>query len=307
MAGIPVGEAAFEGFTLIRRKPLAVLVWGLVLFAFFVAVFAMLGAVFGSAWNMVSELDGAEPDVAEAFAFQMQIMMVQFGMWLISILMRVVLTCAVFRAVLEPQNDRFAYLRLGKVELLVALVLLCLSIILAILLMGGLLVGIGVTLAAWAASKALAVGLGILVFGALIVLFAWVGLRLSMSLPMTFADRRFRFFEAWELTRGHVGSLFLVLLVVIAIVLLIEIAIVGVALAIAMSVAAGGGITEASLEAFFQRPPQEWLAVLGPAVLIGGVLFGILGAALMAITTAPWAAAYRALATPATDAAQSPA
>ena len=307
MAVIPVGEVAFAGFDVVRRKPLAVLVWGLVMFAFFLAILVSVTAMFGSLWQAVEQADGAEPSLGDVLAMQVQLMMVQFGIWLASILVRVVLTCAVFRAVLEPQDDRFAYMRLGKAELLVALVLLCLSIILTILIMGGLLVGVGVTMAAWAASKALAIGLGMLIFLALLVLFAWVGVRLSIALPMTFAERRFRFFEAWELTRGNVGNLFLVLLVVIAIVLLIEIAIGGLVAAIVLSMAAGGAFTEASVEAFFQRPPQEWLGVLGPAVLGLGALFAVILAALQAIATAPWAAAYRALAPAAAVEVESPA
>ena len=307
MAVIPVGEVAFAGFDVVRRKPLAVLVWGLVMFAFFLANLVSVTARFGSLWQAVEQADGAEPSLGDVLAMQVQLMMFQFGIWLASILVRVVLTCAVFRAVLEPQDDRFAYMRLGKAELLVALVLLCLSIILTILIMGGLLVGVGVTMAAWAASKALAIGLGMLIFLALLVLFAWVGVRLSIALPMTFAERRFRFFEAWELTRGNVGNLFLVLLVVIAIVLLIEIAIGGLVAAIVLSMAAGGAFTEASVEAFFQRPPQEWLGVLGPAVLGLGALFAVILAALQAIATAPWAAAYRALAPAAAVEVESPA
>ena len=307
MAVIPVGEVAFAGFDVVRRKPLAVLVWGLVMFAFFLAILVSVTAMFGSLWQAVEQADGAEPSLGDVLAMQVQLMMFQFGIWLASILVRVVLTCAVFRAVLEPQDDRFAYMRLGKAELLVALVLLCLSIILTILIMGGLLVGVGVTMAAWAASKALAIGLGMLIFLALLVLFAWVGVRLSIALPMTFAERRFRFFEAWELTRGNVGNLFLVLLVVIAIVLLIEIAIGGLVAAIVLSMAAGGAFTEASVEAFFQRPPQEWLGVLGPAVLGLGALFAVILAALQAIATAPWAAAYRALAPAAAVEVESPA
>ena len=208
MAVIPVGEVAFAGFDVVRRKPLAVLVWGLVMFAFFLAILVSVTAMFGSLWQAVEQADGAEPSLGDVLAMQVQLMMFQFGIWLASILVRVVLTCAVFRAVLEPQDDRFAYMRLGKAELLVALVLLCLSIILTILIMGGLLVGVGVTMAAWAASKALAIGLGMLIFLALLVLFAWVGVRLSIALPMTFAERRFRFFEAWVLTRGNVVAPF---------------------------------------------------------------------------------------------------
>ena len=35
----------------------------------------------------------------------------------------------------------------------------------------------------------------------------WVSLRLSMAAPMTFAERKLRIFESWELTKGHTLSL----------------------------------------------------------------------------------------------------
>ena len=35
-------------------------------------------------------------------------------------------------------------------------------------------------------------------------------LRLSLALPMSFAQRRFRLYESWDLTRGQAGKMFLV-------------------------------------------------------------------------------------------------
>ena len=92
MAAIPVGETAFEGFRVIRRKPLAVLVWGLVLLAFFLLIVSWVTALFGSFWQSIESAGDVEPPLGEVLALQIQLMMFQFGVWLMSILVRVVLT-----------------------------------------------------------------------------------------------------------------------------------------------------------------------------------------------------------------------
>ncbi len=43
----------------------------------------------------------------------------------------------------------------------------------------------------------------------------WLGLRFCMVAPLIFNDRRFRLFESWTLTRGHVWNLFGVGLVMV--------------------------------------------------------------------------------------------
>ena len=70
MAVIPVGEVAFAGFDVVRRKPLAVLVWGLVMFAFFLAILVSVTAMFGSLWQAVEQADGAEPSLGDVLAMQ---------------------------------------------------------------------------------------------------------------------------------------------------------------------------------------------------------------------------------------------
>ena len=60
-------------------------------------------------------------------AMMPQMMAIQGWIWLlnlISLFMHVVLYCAVFRAVLHPEQSRFAYLRLGICELLLFVLLI---------------------------------------------------------------------------------------------------------------------------------------------------------------------------------------
>jgi len=174
---------------------------------------------------------------------------------------------------------------------------LCVGIIVTMLFISGALIGAGVVLAAAMASKPLAWLLGTILLVGFIALFAWVGLRMSMALPMTFAERRIRIFEAWDLTRGHVGNLFLMMLLVIAVVLLIEIAVVVLGVFAVLALAGLGGVLDLSAlstqhgEALMRR-----LYLLTPGLLIGAAVIALVAAAFQAIIAAPWAVAYRAIA-----------
>lgn len=300
MAAIPVGEAAFAGFGVIRRNPAAVLVWGVVLFVLTIVPITALFGLIGpwlEAFTQLAE-SGAEPDPSAVLALQMQMMALNPILTLTSLVSRVLLTCAVFRAVLTPQDNRFFYLRLGLGELLVGLVYLCLIILLVLLVITGLGLVMGVSAIVWSGSHGAAVGLGILLSLALMVAVIWLGLRLSMAMPMTLAERRFRFFESWELTRGHAGELFLIALVAVVIVWLLEVVAIGVGVVLVIPFIGSGAFDEASIAAFFERPPADWIADIAPWLLGGGFVVSVLGAVLYTVFTAPWAAAYRALTPP---------
>ena len=309
MASIPVGEAAFEGFRVVARNPLAVLMWGLALFVLavlpFLGAFSLLASSFGDLLRQAAE--DAEPSFEEAMRLQFQMMALNPLLMIPSLISRVVLTCAIFRAVLRPEDNRFFYLRLSVTELLVGAVFLALMMVFFALFFAAILLGVGVTLTTWAVSEAAGVGVAIILVVGLLGGVIWLALRLSMAMPMTFAERRFRFFESWELTRGHVLSLLLLGLLTVVIVWLLEMVLVMLFFAAVLPFAAGGAFNEGAITAFFSRPMGEWMADLAPWLLIGGLVFSVIGAVFYTVITAPWAAAYRALATPAADAAQSPA
>lgn len=297
MTQIPIGETAFEGVRLIARRPLAVLIWAAILFVATAVPIALLFGTIGPAFAEILKQTstGAEPSPADILALDMKLMAINPLLTLCSLVGRVVLMCAIFRAVLEPQDSRFGYVRLGKAELLTGLVYLCLVIIFAMLMVAGLLLVAGFAVAGYVASRWLGIALGLLLALALLIAVFWVGLRLALAMPMTFAERRFRLFESWERMRGHVLQLFLVGLLSVVIVLLIEVivgSVVGVAAIVALATHPLNG---AGVEAFFHRPPSEWMGVIAPWLLLGGVIFSILGAALYAVMYAPLAAAYRAL------------
>ncbi|HEX6861133.1 MAG TPA: hypothetical protein VF138_13155, partial [Caulobacteraceae bacterium] len=171
----------------------------------------------------------------------------------------------------------------------------CLSIMLWIAFVVGILLVLAVCAAMWFASKGLAIALGIVAGLALLAAMAWTALRLSMALPMSFAERRFRFFEAWTLTRGEGGALFLIGLLLIAILILMEAVIGGVVGGAMLAFFAGHPPSEGAVEAFFAQPVSDWATQLAPFAVVGGVALALLGAAFYAVMYAPWAAAYRML------------
>ncbi len=300
MAGVSVGAAAFEGFRVIGRHPLAVLAWAAVLFVLtFLPLMASVALVAPSLEEMIRQI-AAESDegaLEAAMAMQARMMALNPLTMLASFVARVLVMCAVFRAVLAPQDKRFGYLRVGAAELWTGLVTACLAVMFAIVAIFGV-VGMGVVAIA---SGALTDQTGgewavlALVAGVLLAV-VWLALRFSMALPMSFEQRTFRLFESWALTRGLTLRLVLLMLLVLLIVILLEIAVAALAIGGGMALLAGRPIDEGALLAFFSRPMEAWLRQLAPWAVAVGVVGSLLGAALSAIVIAPWAAVWRQVA-----------
>jgi hypothetical protein len=297
MAEIAVGGAINEGFSLIRRHPGSVLIWGVARIALSVAVVALYAPVYFSIFQAVRA--GAGP---AAFQGNPQILQMQSLSYLIDIVqlfISSVIWCAVFRSVLHPEQSRFAYLRVGVTEFFVAVLLLGAGFALVFGLVGVILVSaIVIALLAVMHLVWLAVIIGILAAIASLIALIYFGLRFSMVGPMIVEDSKFHLGESWALTRGHVGSLFMIGLLIFVVALIAEI-VLGILL-----VAVGAGALAAIAGGFqnvpvlFQEPPQVIFARLGPILIIAAVLWIPFVGCLAAITAAPWARAYRDLQPP---------
>lgn len=300
MAKIDVVKTAFAGFGVIGRNPLAVLVWGVLLLVVGVLPFAgMMGGFMSTVMELATlQESGVEPTPEQIMPMMSAMMAFYPIMFLSSIALRAILGGGVFRAVLEPENRAWFHLRLGVQELWLALltaVFLVLGMVayffVWILIIPAMVIGYMVA----PQDPGVAV-LIILPFAlAACAVLVWLALRFSLAFPMTFAERKFRLFESWTLTRGHTGSLFLVALLLVAMVLGFELVISIIAIVAIGAGAAAGGFDEAAVEAFFRQDPAMMMSQLAPWLIGGGLLFCIVGAALMTIFMAPWAEAYRQL------------
>lgn len=189
---IAATDAAFEGFRLSRRRPGAVAAWGSI---WLLGLIAMLLAVMPLLAPHMGELAASGGDAtklsAEASAAVERISLFTIP---VLILLQGVLSPAVYRAVLRPQEKSFASLRIGRDEgrlLIVALVVGCVS---ALFNVGGeILVNASMTA-------------GGMIVGALVWLVVtgvtiWLSVRLCLIAPLSFHRRRLAFREGWKVTR----------------------------------------------------------------------------------------------------------
>jgi len=297
VTAISVGAALGSGFSLIRRKPMTVLVWGL-LAALAICIFS--GAYAGMMWSfftfaMTSGMfANSTPPPELVGEFVGRIMMGEglfFLAVIVMVILRVMLSAAVWRAVLHPERGSWAYLRFGVPELLILAMQFAIGLLfnLAFIPLVPVMLVAGGLLAAHQVLAGAIVGvLGLLVA---MVLMIYVALRFALIGPMIVEDGRFHFIDAWAITRGKVGSLFLIALALVVMVWLVELVVVlviGGVGAAGLGVAAGGFD---HLMEFAQQSPQLIVARLAPALVICAILAIPIGGAMTSIFAAPWARA----------------
>lgn len=301
MAQIDIGKTAFAGFGLVRRKPLAVVGWGVFLFVVgFLPALAMIGPMAGAFGEFIHMAEAnQEPDPEKMMALMMPMQAMQPILWLTGLITRVMLTAAIFRAVLDPKDSSWAYLRVGMGEVMVAIVAIVLGIVVGFGVCIAAALVFAVSAAVWQASHAAAVGTGIILGLGLLLATIWVLLRLSLAVPMSFAEKNFRLFESWRVTKGNSLRLLLVALINVIILMIVEGILAGVMMAVILPVVGishqAGGLSEEAIKAFFSQPVGAWLPKAAPWILGIGLIGSIVGAALVAVVTAPWAEAYRQL------------
>ncbi|MEO7027081.1 MAG: hypothetical protein ABI056_05955 [Caulobacteraceae bacterium] len=188
--------AASEGFRLIRREPGAFLAWTGLWLAWFVVTAVALASgrkvVVATAvehrtlWQIVSHFG----------AFTALLVGVFLLLWGTT-------AVAVFRAVLQPGERRFFYLRLGRDELRMALISLALFILAPVF--GGAPTFLLIALFSPLMAAIPAAARDIAEVGALITVAVevWLWVRLSLIAVETFDERRFHLSAYWPLTRGR--------------------------------------------------------------------------------------------------------
>jgi hypothetical protein len=304
MANIAMGPAIASGLQLITQRPLAVLAWG---FAYvLIAVipqFLMIGALLPDLMNFSREVvtsatAGQSPrSNPELLAMQAQLARFQPLQLLVSLVGSSIVNSAIYRAVLEPENKAFAYLRLGAQELWVGLVTIVFYVLVVIALFAALIpFGIATAVTSGAAGASWATGLIVFLLAcATAAAVIWVALRLSLGVPMSFAQKSFRLFESWDLTRQQGWRLLGVILGVVAIILIGELFIFGVAGALG---AATVMTKIEGLKAFIAHPPANWLALAAPWITFGVAFYTVFAGVTLTILAAPFATILRQLSPP---------
>lgn len=194
-------EAALEGFRLTRERPGTIMAWSVINLFCILLLGAVMLASLGKPFIAFVKRGGLASGDAEGLAEMLAGSWPAFLLMMFLVVLFVsVLTGGIYRMVLRPDEHGFAHLRLGRDELrLTACNLLLYAI--------GVVMFVAAEGAVAAANSAGGVGAAIVVsligFGAIV----WIGVRLSLATPMTFALHRMSIRASWELTRHHFWSL----------------------------------------------------------------------------------------------------
>jgi hypothetical protein len=284
-------EAAFEGFRIVRRHPLAIVFWGLAYVIFFVAFFALVGGQLPGIMAQAEALQGGEPDMA-AFQELGQSYFTILGLGApLGLLLSAVLSAGVARAVLSPADKAFGYLRLGGDELRVLAVNVILSLVMGLgFFVLAMVVGVVATVVGQS-NQGAGVLVGVLAGLAALVLAVWVSIRLSLAVPLTMAQKRIAPFASFQATKGH--TLPILGMAVIAFIMSILVSLLGSVVALPIMMVTGGGLEQ--LAALEGQSTQAILQTAAPGLLAWGVVNAVLSALQLAVVYAPFAAAYRDL------------
>lgn len=281
-------ESAFEGFRLARRAPLAILAWAAAYVIFFAVFFAVAGGSLINVVSLAEQLEqSAEPSMEQVTTILRAYGTLMFLVLPLSMLFSAVLSTGVARAVIRPQEGRFGYLRLGRNELRILLAMLAVGLLMLGVTVGGM--GVASVLGGLAAemNTPLLILPAVLVGLATVGVSIWLAVRLSLVVPISFAEEKIALKESWVMSKGRFWPL--LGMAVLAGVMSMLVGLLGSIVIAPLNLIFGGleslaGAETTNIATLFVK---FW-----PALLVWGVVNALLSAAQAAIIYAPFSAAY---------------
>lgn len=290
-------DAAFEGFRLVRRNPVALVGWTLLYLVYTLATLFAAGGMMRSmaVWmDQVEALEaGPPPSSPEALVPIMESYMAAMShmVWAIplSLVIGAVLMAAIARAVLTPATGGFGYMRLGMDEVRVFVVTLVIAILYAcataVAFAAAFIIG-GIAINAMEGWGALVMVLAVL---AAIAFMIWLGVRWSLAVPITVDQKKFAFFDSFAVTKGRFWPLFG--MAVIAFIMVIIVSLLAGIVTMPISMMGGmsmfGNMGEDPTEMFRNFNPTN------PWIIASSVVNAFVYALTVAVLYAPFSAAYR--------------
>ena len=285
----PATDCAFEGFRLTRRAPVAVLCWAAAYAIFIGLLFLLVGRHFVTVLSVITEMQAqgqTEPSPEDVERLMQAYGVIIAWAMPLGLLFSAVISTAIARSVIRPDDRKFGYLRLGKDELRV----LGASLIVSLIIFAASFVGFMVVGMAAAGAMALpALWLVVVLLSlAIIGLLIWLSVRLSLVVPATFAEGRIVVKQAFALT-GQKVFWPLLGMAIIAGVMAMLVGLLGSAVAAPLNLMVGGAERLATMEG---ASVPSLLSALGPMLAVSLVVQAVLSAAQIVIMYAPFSAAY---------------
>lgn len=291
-------DAAFEGFRLVRRNPMALVAWTVLYLAVSLASIAAMSSMGPAMADLTQLMEGYETAPPETFEAMMPIFaaygrLIGGMAWLapISIIVSVILTAAVARGVLEPKsNAMFGYVRLGMDEVRVAVVTLVIMILTTFISVVAFVAAGVVSGFAVAAAEGWGWLVAVVAFVAAVCLVIWLAVRWSLAVPITVAEKKFAFFDSFHVTKGKFWPLLGMAILAGVMVLLVSL--------LSMIVTAPLNMMSGlSMMGDVEDPAAvfEAYSFSNPWVLATAVVNSIVYALTVGVMYAPFSAAYRGL------------
>ncbi|QUD87980.1 hypothetical protein [Phenylobacterium montanum] len=202
MSGFSPTEAATEGIRLTRLRSRAVVIWGLAYFAFTILLGKLAELTLGPHFaETLAEFKRGDPDAFWPLTLRMWPFFAAAVP--INLVFQAIFTCAVYRAVLDPENARNGYMRLGADEWRMVGLNLLVSLIWTVALFGVGLVGLLSAITLGVIGSPLTALLGLVLNLAAVAVAIWILVRLSLAGAITFSEKRIIVSKSWEVTRGR--------------------------------------------------------------------------------------------------------
>jgi hypothetical protein len=288
---LSVGAIISGGFGLLRRRPLAVLVWGLIYAAVMVGMMFVMRPLFAAQASAMQPDGDPRAMMASLGAMIGRI----FLMELVMLMVFTVLMTAAQRAVLRPAEPGFASIRLGMDEVrMFALTLLVfigsyIGFVILAMVLGMIAALLATAVGVGAAGVAMLVAM-LVAFG----IFIWFEVRLCLAFPLTLLRRKIIIGESWRLTRGRFWTLFGAFLVLFLALLVLWMIVAALTQGAYWSDLMRGGLNPQAVQAAAERQAAAQ-AAFSPIMMAGLIFGGLVGGVTIAVFGGAVATAVRLL------------